>query len=1033
MDQTRERIQADLRGLLEGDVRCDDLFCQMYASDASIYEMKPLAVVRPRGVADVVACVEYAAENELPVHARGAGTGLAGESLGNGVVIDFSHSMRRVIAVDDQTVRFQPGVVHALLNRQLALTGRVFGPDPATGSVSTMGSVLALDSSGSRWLRYGSARGHVVSMQVVLADGEVLELGPRRLSTVRSPTTSTREESLIHRMAELLDRESQLIAQQRPKALVNRCGYQLHDVLKGDELNLARLLVGSEGTLGLITEATVTTDPLPRHRGVALAFFERLEQAAQGALTVAGMGVSACDLMDRRLLSIGREADSRYESLIPRAAEAMLLIECEGDDLGQLRDRLQQVVARLQRRKRLAFETRLALEEEEIELYWQLSRRVVPTLYRLKGQTRALPFVEDIAVPPAVLPEFLVTLQNVLKQHQVTASLFAHAGHGQLHIRPFLDLANPDDVRKIQNLATDLYTEVLRVRGTISGEHGAGLSRTWFIQQQYGPLYEVFREVKRLFDPQHVLNPGKVVADVPQPPTRNLRPLKPAAVQAATTPAGESVPAANAGTLSGGSPNSVGDAVESGSSLGAAEKSAANIPQAAARGKNDLAALSLQLAWSETEMSYSGGMCNGCGRCRTQLSDERMCPIFRFAPREEASPRAKANLMRAVLNGQLPSSELSADALKAVADLCVNCHQCRLECPAGVDIPKLMIEAKAQYVATNGLRLSDLVMARIELLSSLGSRMSRVTNWAIGNRQMRWLLEKLLGIAQGRKLPRCASRSFLRLAHRQRLTRNTRRTGRKVLYFVDVFANWHDVQLAEALVAILEHNGVAVFVPSDQLPSGMTRISMGAIEDAKRVARANITLLAEFVRQGYHVVATEPSAALALTHEYRKLFDDEDTRLVAENTSEACSYLWRLHQVGKLELDLRPVNVTAGYHLPCHVRALTGASPGENLLRLIPGLGVQRIEKGCSGMAGTFGLKRENYRSSLRAGFGLISALREPTVQVGTTECSACKLQMEQGTVKPTIHPLKLLALAYGLKPEFAALLTARGEELFVT
>lgn len=1013
MDQVRERVQADLRGLLDGEVRCDDLFRQMYASDASIYEIKPLAIVRPRGVSDVVACVQYATENEIPVHARGAGTGLAGESLGPGLVIDFSHSMRRVVAVDDQTARVQPGVVHALLNRQLATLGRVFGPDPATGSVSTMGSVLALDSSGSRWLRYGSARRHVVSMQVVLADGEVLELGPRQLSAPRSPTTSTREESLIERMAELLERESRLIAQQRPKALVNRCGYQLHDVLNGDELNLARLLVGSEGTLALITEATVTTDPLPRHRGVVLAFFERLELAAQGALAVTGMGVSACDLMDRRLLSIAREADSRYEALIPRNAEAMLLVECEGDDMEQLRDRLQQLVVRLQRRKRLAFETRLAFEEDEIEFYWQLSRRVVPTLYRLRGQTRALPFVEDIAVPPPVLPEFLVKLQNVLKQHQVTASLFAHAGHGQLHIRPFLDLSNPDDVRKIQELATDLYAEVLSVGGTISGEHGDGLSRTWFVQQQYGPLYEVFRDVKRLFDPQNVLNPGKIVADVPQPPARNLR-----HVGLATTLSPQSTaegPAAN------GTPDQPHKIVAAVARAGAEQP-------APSKGL-----VSLQLAWSEAEMSDASGMCNGCGRCRTQLSDERMCPIFRFAPREEASPRAKANLMRAVLNGELPTTELSGEALKSVSDLCVNCHQCRLECPAGVDIPKLMVEAKAQYVSTNGLRLSDWFMSRIELLSSLGSRMSRITNWAIGNRQMRWLLEKALGIAQGRKLPRCSSRSFLRMAHRQRLTRNTRRAGRKVVYFVDVFANWHDVRLAEAFVAILEHNGVAVYVPSNQLPSAMSRISLGAIEDAKRIARANVTLLADAVRQGYHIVATEPSAALALTHEYPNLLDDEDTRLVAENTSEACSYLWRLHQTGKLELDLRPVNVTVGYHQPCHLRALTGASAGEQLLRLIPGLSVLRIDKGCSGMAGTFGLKRENYRSSLRAGFGLISALREPAVQVGTTECSACKLQMEQGTTKPTLHPLKLLALAYGLKPEFAALLTARGEELYVT
>ncbi len=248
-----------------------------------------------------------------------------------------------------------------------------------------------------------------------------------------------------------------------------------------------------------------------------------------------------------------------------------------------------------------------------------------------------------------------------------------------------------------------------------------------------------------------------------------------------------------------------------------------------------------------------------------------------------------------------------------------------------------------------------------------------------------------------------------------------------------MYANWHDTQLAEALVAVLKHNGVAVYVHPHQVQSGMAAISMGAVDIARKLAARNLAILADAVRQGYHIVTTEPAAALCLKHEYLNLFDEEDARLVAENTSEACTYLWRLHQAGKLELDLRPVNATLGYHLPCHLKALQVGSPGEDLLRLIPGLTLQRIERGCSGMAGTFGLRRQNYRSSLRAGWGLISDLRNPELQAGVTECSACKIQMEQGTSKPTIHPIKLLALAYNLMPEVASLLTSRSEDLTVT
>jgi FAD/FMN-containing dehydrogenase/Fe-S oxidoreductase len=992
MDQERERIQDDLRGLVKGDVRCDDVFLQLYSSDASIYEIKPLAVIRPRTLADVVACVEYAAANHLPIFPRGAGTGLAGESLGAGLVLDFSRYMRRVLETQSDRVRIQPGVVHAQLNEFLRPLGRQFGPDPAMSSVTTMGSVIAIDGGGSHWLKYHSARRHVISLQIVLSDGQVLEVGREPLGEDRADPQSRRGR-LVGSLAELLTREAQLIRDHQPQSVVNRCGYHLVDVLGEQHLDLASLLVGSEGTLALITEATVATVLLPKHRGVVLLLFDRLESAAKAVMEILPLGPSACDLMDRRHLSLARESTVQYDLLIPPETEAALLVEQEGDTLAAVRDRLAQVVDRVRRKKRLAFHAVQAQDRDEIELYWRLARQVVPTLYRMKGSTRPLPFIEDLAVPPAALADFLVRMQNVLKQHQVIASLFGHAGHGQLHLRPFLDLSNPADVTRMAQLASDLYREVIEVGGTISGEHADGLSRTPFIRQQYGPLADVFREVKRIFDPTNIFNPGKIVNDDPDLLTRNLRHLTP--------------PPAIAGEPS----------------TGGAEPAASSAAPP----------ITWQLSWGSEEIAHTTRDCNGCGACRSQLSDVRMCPIFRFAPAEEASPRAKANLMRSILTGQLSPTTLTSNDFKAVSDLCVNCHMCRLECPASVDIPKLMMEGKGAYVQTNGLDTSDWLMSRVDRLSWLGNLVSPLANWAITNGPSRWLMEKALGVARGRKLPRFASRSFLRIASRRRWTRPTRRGISKVLYFVDTYANYHDPQLAEALVAVLEHNAIAVYVPPGQQSSAMPMISLGALTKARQVAEHNVALLVEAVRQGYHIVATEPSAALALTHEYPVLLDDDDARLVAANTSEACTFLWKLHQAGKLQLDLRPVNALLGYHMPCHLKALQVGSPGENLLRLIPGLIINRTENGCSGMAGTFGLKRENYRASLRAGRALISSLRSPRLQAGTTECSACKIQMEQGAGKPTIHPIKLLALAYDLMPEVAELLSAPIEELVVT
>jgi FAD/FMN-containing dehydrogenase/Fe-S oxidoreductase len=1001
MDQQRERTQADLRGLIAGEVHCSDPYVQMYATDGSIYQVPPLGVVRPRGPADVQKTVRYAAEQSLPIHARGAGTGLAGESLGPGLVIDFSQSMRRIVSVDRDTVTVQPGVVLGQLNRYLAAFGKQFGPDPATGGVTTLGSVLALDNSGSHWLRYGSARKHIVSMQVVLADGTSFEASRHPVTDDPHVDPVARRREIVRRLAELIEREQAVIKAHRPKSLVNRAGYHLYDVLEGGQLDLARLLVGSEGTLALITQATLRTEPIPKHRGLVLMFFDKLESAAAAAQDALELKLAACDLMDRRILRLARDVDPRYAAAIPRDAEAMLIVEQQSSEQREVIESLQQVALRWQRKRRLAFSFHLALAPEEYDLFRRLARRVSPTLYRVPGPERPVPFVEDVAVPPAALSEFLLKMQKVLQTHQVTASFFAHAGHGQLHIRPFLNLADPKHQQKMQALASDLYEEVLAVGGTISGEHGCGLSRTWFVKRQFGPLYDVFREVKRIFDPANLLNPGKVVADVPQPLTKNLRPI--------------------------GHDDWI--EVQPGASLPKPPSPAAASDQSAIEPSRPL---ELHLIWNNT-LSATAELCNGCGRCRTQSPDTRMCPIFRIAPAEEASPRAKANLMRSVISGELDASELTQETLKSLADLCVNCHQCRLECPAAVDIPKLMVEAKAQYVSASGLDTTDWIVTRLDQVSRWASFFGPLANWILHNRMMRWILEKTVGIAQGRKLPRVASSSFMRRAEKLRLTKPTRRTGGKVLYFVDLYANWYDVQLAEAFVAVMQHHGISVYVPPLQQASGMARVSLGDVERARKMAASNVRLLADAVRQGYEIVATEPSAVLCLTHEYRNLLDDDDVALVADHTTEACTYLWRMHEAGKLELDFKPVNLSLGYHTPCHLKALDVGTPGERLLGLVPGLSVRHIERGCSGMAGTYGLKRANYRNSLRAGWGLIRALRDPAIDLGTTECSACKMQMEQGTAKPTIHPLKVLAFAYGLMPEIDKLLTARSQELTVT
>jgi FAD/FMN-containing dehydrogenase/Fe-S oxidoreductase len=994
VDERQVRIIEDLTPELQGEIHCDPLMVSMYATDGSLYQVPPLGVICPRSREDVVALVRYAIREKIPLTARGAGTGLAGESLGTGLAIDFSRHMHRIESIDATTVRVQPGVVCRELNRVLRRHGRYFPPDPSGASVTTVGSMLALDAAGSHSVRVGSTRDHVQSLEVVLAEGHCLELADEPIvaatadssddiaATVGRPETvavaaeAKTRRRLVRQLAELLGANSTLIAERQPSLIRNRCGYFLRGVLAGGRLRMPRLLVGSEGTLALFTAATLHTAPLPAHRGVVLLIFGKMETAVAAVQAISTQQPSACDLLDRRLLSLARESDRRFAELIPASAEAALIVEQTGFAPSQIQSRIRMVIDTVRRSLDAEIVAHEAHTLDEVDFLWSLPEKVVPLLARLQGSTRPLAFVEDVAVPPEVLHDFLVRAQNTFQKHRVTASLYAHAAAGQVHLRPFLPAPTAETAPLLEAIARDLYELVFQVGGTISGEHGVGLSRTEFVHEQYGPLYDVFREIKQVFDPQALLNPGKILNDDPHLMVRNLRPPLPQPPQA----------------------------------------------------------VELQLRWKADELWQVASRCNGCGHCRTRKEGLRMCPVFRIERSEEASPRAKANLIRQLLGGQLSAQEFATPEFKRIANLCFNCKQCQLECPSNVNVPQMMIEAKAAYVAEHGLGQADWILSRAHSFGALGSAASIAFNWALGNPMARWVIEKVCGISRLRKLPAFARRSFLRLAQREVLTRPVVRQSEKtVVYFVDHYANYHDPELARAFVAILRHNRIPVHVPPGQLASGMAMISAGDLDAAREFARANLRELADFAREGCPIVCTEPAAALCLKTEYPLLLDHPDVATVAGQVVEAGAFLERLHHAGRLRTDFAPLDVRVGYHTPCHLKALECGTPFENLLRLIPLMQVHKIEEGCSGMAGAWGLAEENFRDSIRIGWGLISRMRAGDLTAGATECSSCKMQMEQGTSTPTLHPIKLLALSYGLMPELRHRLEPSRRKLFVT
>lgn len=411
-----------------------------------------------------------------------------------------------------------------------------------------------------------------------------------------------------------------------------------------------------------------------------------------------------------------------------------------------------------------------------------------------------------------------------------------------------------------------------------------------------------------------------------------------------------------------------------------------------------------------------------------------MCPFFRVDQAEEASPRSKANVMRNILSGEIDPRQLTSGEMKRLTGLCFNCKQCQIECPSNVNIPHMMIEAKAAYVAANGLSRADWILSRAHSFGALGSTGSIAANWVLNNPTARWVLEKLLGIARQRKLPEFARRSFLRSASRS-LTRPPRpgASPKAVVYFVGDYANYYDPDLSKAFVAVMHHNGIPVHVPAGQVGTGLAMISAGDLAGARGIAEHNVRELGELAREGHTIVCTEPSAVLCLSHEYPRLIDHPDVNLVAGQIVEAGAFLLNLHREGRLRTDFAPLDFDAAYHMPCHLKALGPLSPMRELLSLIPQLRVHTIEEGCSGMAGAWGLTRENFNSSIQIGRKLIHRMREGAVDFGTTECFSCKMQMEQGTTTPTVHPLKLMALSYGLLPALRSKLNPSTKKLVVS
>ena len=1018
----QKRLQEDLRGLIKGDVRCDGVTQQLYATDASILQARPVCIVCPRNIDDVAAAVKYAAEEKIPLHARGAGTSLTGESLGEGIILVFSRYMRRILHTGYDSVTVQPGMLRRRLNGIIRQSqSRQFGPLAGNVSSASLGSILARNGAGMHYLRYGLPSDHLIALTVVLADGEVLKLDrnalhqPMEIQPVRENDTVTLAQEIAYgkeyiyagKIAHILNsRTAGQLAESARQLPVNRAGYTNHDVLKGTILqgqsdgcvDLARLFAGSEGTLGITVEATLKTVSLPLRKSGAVLFFKSIFSALEAIPDILTLRPVLCELVDRRRLTMLRDGDTRYRPFIPDNAEAALLVELDAGTVDEpirnedCRNNVQHLIDLIQTKKQLCFQSFRVHTEPDFQLFDQLVRRSELVLHRMNSSIQPVPLFDDVAVPIDAMQDTVSDFLSLLQQHKVIASFSGHAGQGHIRIHPLLDLSQPELKPMLRHLAEDVYAAVLNHGGTISSEWGTGLLKPQCLPMQFPLSMPVFQKIKETFDPKYQLNPGKVISAKSSHWTSRLR----------------------HGLENRGQPPPVKTLDDSQSGFAVLPKNLAKN-----RPPNQV---ELQLKWEPARIFEPAYQCNGCGECFRYDRQSRICPLFRGTATIEYAPRSKADLLRGVLEGDIELEMLTSDKAKEIADTCFHCRMCDIECPANVDVSLLAFRSKAAHVAAHGLPLDDLLASRLDNILDWAMPSNFLFNAAMRSRVVRWLIEKVLHVPQRRKIPPLTHRSYLNrvrwtpLRHRFRADQ-TQKT--RVALFVDTYANYFDPQLAELAVQILKHNGFSVHIPPRQRPAGRASLAVGHINRAERLARQNTIQLAELVRQGYKIVTIEPHSASCLSKDYQHLIGGEDSELLAKNVVDFCSLLWQQHRSGKLHRDFQPMLYRVGYHAPCSALAIsasltTDLMPVERLLRLIPGLGVQRIERGCCGMSGLWGFQQKNYRHSLKIGIPLFRALRPPEIDFGVSDCTSCCLQMSHGSRKRAVHPIRLLAAAYG-------------------